>query len=339
MPIQSSDFRFFKSSLTSDTTSAQNGGRESTVEIIDNVKGLFPDVPQTERTAGSTKLRKTYARIMVFIELVDPKICYTAPSDGDDFCLLQYTGSHVDTQDQIPSGARHYGVGTLRDSAALGATTLVVTLEHPLMGTTTTLRPFQAGDLVRISNQRRAADSGSSEYRTVETVTYDGGEATITLTAPGTTYAWDAATPIFISSVVQPGDILPRLSDVTVSSTGGTCDTGQISMSAVGVIRQTWTLTITNASTGAFRLDGDSLGGNVATGSTGADFTPDNAGVGAPYFTLPSTAWSGAWAAGDTLVITTTPGSVPLWEKRIIPAGAASIAVTGTNLAIIGESA
>lgn len=41
---------------------------------------------------------------------------------------------------------------------------------------------------------------------------------------------------------------------------------------------------------------------------------------------------------GDTVVITTVPPSVPIWEKRIIPAGTSAIALLDRTLVITVES-
>lgn len=92
MPIQASNIKWYKSALIGDATPSQNGGRLSATESPSNVKGnVFPDVPQSERLAGSTKLRKLFIKIETdpAIEMVNARIFLDAPSPGDDFVLLQ----------------------------------------------------------------------------------------------------------------------------------------------------------------------------------------------------------------------------------------------------------
>lgn len=72
-----------------------------------------------------------------------------------------------------------------------------------------------------------------------------------------------------------------------------------------GTIAQTWTITITDHATGAFKLDGSTLGADVATGNLNADFAPVNP-AGGVYFTLRATGWGGTAATNDTLTFTVT---------------------------------
>ncbi|MBF0171737.1 MAG: hypothetical protein HQK87_11755, partial [Nitrospinae bacterium] len=74
MPIQSSELRFYKSATVSDASS--NGGRMSANEIPDGVKNnVWPDVPQGERLAGSTKFRKVFFKVANDddIRLINPR--------------------------------------------------------------------------------------------------------------------------------------------------------------------------------------------------------------------------------------------------------------------------
>ena len=73
-----------------------------------------------------------------------------------------------------------------------------------------------------------------------------------------------------------------------------------------------------------FAVAGDTLG-SVGSGNIASNFAPTNPDFGAPYFTLPSAIWGGAWASGETFTFQTHPAALPLWLKRVVPAGAASI--------------
>lgn len=347
MSIQTTDFNWFKSSLISDVTAAQNGGRMANTESISNVKNnVFPDVPQSERVAGSTKLRKMFIKISTdpAVELVNAMVFLDAPSPGDDFVLLLSTDSQTDTQDQIPSNQRHYGIATLKTSVAIGATQIVVTLENVAMAGAA-LQPFKPSDTLWISNQADINSSGNAENVTIGAaggdVSYNGSDCTINLTS-GVTFDWTVgSTAIKVASVITKASVKPTYTDFTITSTSGTYSTPatNLVLNGYGTIEQNWTVTITNGSTGAFRLDGDTLGSNVATGTTGADFTPNNAAFTKPYSKITSTGWGGTWATNDTITFSTHPAAIPYWEKRVVPAGAASIANTGSRVAVTGESA
>jgi len=58
-----------------------------------------------------------------------------------------------------------------------------------------------------------------------------------------------------------------------------------------------------------------------------------------PYFTIPAAAWGGTWANGETVTFITHPASIPIWEKRVIPAGANSLAGNKRIIVVRGESA
>lgn len=345
MAVQSTDIKWYKSALISDTVAAQNGGRMSNNESVTNVKGnTFPDVPQSERVAGSTKLRKFFIKIETdpSIEMVNNNVFLTALSPGDDYILMQYTGSYTDTQDTLSGSARHYGIGTLKTSVSNGATQIVVTMEHVGMSASG-LQPFKPGDKIWISNQANISASGQSEYCTIGgaggDVAYSGIDVTINIPA-GVTYDWTVSenTPIKVASVFEVASIKATTASFTVTSSQGSfTQSGNITLNGFGAIEQNWTLTFTSAT--AFRLDGDTLGSNVATGTTGSDFSPSNTAFSKPYFSLKSTGWSGTFQTGDTVTFTTHPAAVPYWEKRIVPAGANSIANTGSRVAISGESA
>jgi hypothetical protein len=74
-------------------------------------------------------------------------------------------------------------------------------------------------------------------------------------------------------------------------------------------------------------------------GSTAADFAPLNPNTGTPYFTLKASGWSGTSQLNDVLTFHTAPAVIPLWYRRHVPAGTASLANDFVSVALIGESA
>lgn len=103
----------------------------------------------------------------------------------------------------------------------------------------------------------------------------------------------------------------------------------------IGTAEQTWTLTFTDATN--FTVVGDTIG-SVGSGSRSADFAPSNGAVSKPYFTLRTAGWGGTWAAGNTIVWQTHPNAIPIWETRVVPASAASMAGNGITAVFEGET-
>jgi len=338
MPIQPSEIRWYKSQLTSDAISAQNGGRLSAIESVSNVKNnIFPDVPQAERQTGSSRFRKLFIKVdnATDVALLSPKVFIESGSTGDDYVVL-WPGSQTDVQSAI-AGSRCYGFGTLSSSVSQGATLLFVTAEHAGYASR---QPFRAGDTIRISNQADVNSPGQVEYAVIQGINYTGADMEIILTT-GLTYPWNtAAGTVKVASCLLPGDLKGTVSGLlAISASGGGFTETNIMVHSIGAIEQVWTLTITDEVTGSFRLDGDTLGASVANGTVGADFAAINPDTASPYFTLQSLGWSGVWQNGNTLTFTIHPAAAPIWYERVVPPGAQALGSDVFVVAIDGDSA
>ncbi len=141
-----------------------------------------------------------------------------------------------------------------------------------------------------------------------------------------------------VSSIYEAGDIECTMTGWTETSASGTYDESAHPpvLDNIGTIEQTWTLTFTDAT--HFSVSGDTVG-SVGSGDTSTDFAPQNSDFSKPYFTLEAAGWGGTWTAGDTVVFTTHPAAIALWEKRVVPAGAASLSNNKITLVWPGESA
>lgn len=163
MSIQSSEIKWYKSVLVNDTTA--NGGVMSSDEIVDGVKNnLWPDVPQAERDAGSTKYRKTFIKVANDddLTLIDPRIFIETRTAGDDNIVLM-AGSQTDTQAEADDYTRFYGAGDLDGDVAAGDGVIVVTVESGNGDGGQAI--FQDGDLIRISDKTGVDDvGGNSEF-------------------------------------------------------------------------------------------------------------------------------------------------------------------------------
>lgn len=320
----------YRKSVTNDDTSA-NGGRMGLTPVVSGVKNnVWPDVQAAERLAGSTKYRKNHVHIAndADLKLIAPKVFVENYTPGDDAVLI-FGGTHVDTQ-ATKTETRLYGCGKLNGDVIAGATSLSVLVEDA------TFNCIRNGDTIRISNKTSIADAvNNAEYVVVNSVpSYVGNVVTFNI-ATGLINAYLAAATR-VASVYLPGDAYGQVSGL-VKTLGGTYnDTNYpILVDSIGGVYQTWTLTFSSAT--AFTVVGDTLG-SVGSGTVGSNFNPLNADYAKPYFVVPAAAWGGTQVAGNTLVWTTSPATIPYWEKRVIPAGAGSLSGNKVVVVVEGES-
>jgi len=333
MPILDSEVVWRQASLVSDTTPAQNGGVMTFTQITSGVKNnLFPDVSNTERSAGSTKRRKSFIHVASSqdVALLNARVFLDALTPAGDYVLFR-PGTQSDTEDTLT--ARPYGIGTLNAPLAAGATQVQVVGEHADYATS---QPFRTGDLIRIADIPGTGGAGHEEFVTATNVTWAGGVATIDF-SPALANAY-ATSNTLVSSVYQVASVLASADGVTVTSAAGTFTAANnLDAHNKGGIEQTWTVTFSSATN--FSVSGSTVGTLSTAGTITADFAPINPATGTPYFTLRQTGWGGTWAANDQLVFATHPAAIPIWYERIVPPGTGSLANDTASLAIQGESA
>lgn len=333
MSISSADIQWFNAALTSASVPAQNGGRQSQTQSVSGVKNnLFPDVSAAERASGAEHWRKLFAVLKSAddLPLADVRISLEACTPGESYVLL-HQSDPLATQADV-GWRRPFGVGALAEASAIGAQSLEVTTEADFSGWSD--QPFQEGDVVRVDARADCLSPGACEYALVDSVSFVGASVTLTLEAPlAHAYPLGAA----VASAIEYGTLVARADDLVL--TGGVTYDAEalpIAVSQVGCCFQQWTVTVTNAATGALSLSGDTLGA-VGTGSTGVDLAPANPDGGV-YFTLAAAGWGGTPANGDSLSFLTYPASAAIFLHRVIPAGAGTLALDRTVLCLEGES-
>ncbi len=337
MTILSSELKAYQPQTVSDASA--NGGRISFNAITSGaLQNVFPHVFRAERLAGSTKRRKIFFRCANDADetLYAPSIHLHAPTVGDDRVYF-HVGTQRDTAASITGSERKYGAGVLKTTVTAGGSTLVVYVEDAsLTGI------FQAADTIRVTDKATpSASTGNEEELTINTISVSGTEVTITTTTAltnGYTGGTLAAPITYVSSVYVPGTDLKCTVDNWVETSGsGTYDetTYPVQGDNIGTAEQTWTLTFTDATN--FSVVGDTVG-SVGSGTTGSDFAPTNSAVSKPYFTLSASGWVGSWAAGNTIVFQTHPPAIPIWETRVVPAAASSMAGNGITSVLEGET-
>ena len=347
MPIEPNQIKFMKSQVVSDTSA--NGGRISSVEIATGVKNnLWPDVPTTERTVGSTKFRKTFIKIASpdNLKLINARVFVETPTPSGDRVLLfvaDQTNIQSDIADLI---TEFFGSGQLNANVNIGDATITVNVEEQ------TDYIFNPNQLIRISNKTSVDDlAGSEEFVRIKNhssaVSWNGNLVTLTLTTGTTMDNAYLASNTRVASVIEAGDIWAHTDNWGLSSSSGTFAnwngsgiapvtlTGARMVDFIAGVEQVWTITFTNSTT--FTCVGDTVGA-VGGGTISSDFAPNNPDYSRPYFTLPTALWGGTWASGNVLTFKTHPAAFPIWEKRIIPPNTAALSGNKVIIGVSGES-
>jgi hypothetical protein len=138
----------------------------------------------------------------------------------------------------------------------------------------------------------------------------------------------------YCSVGIEAGDIMSSLTDKTVVSASGTFDEIKPTLYNLGTVEDTWTITFTSST--AFTCSG-TVEGSVGTGSINAQFAPTNSNVGQPFFTIPTNAWGGTWAANDTAQFKSHPAAAALWVREVVPANTSQYSDNGMLLEVYVE--
>jgi len=334
MSIVQAELVWRKATVNDDT--GANGGRMTHLAITSGVKNnIWPDVPQAERTAGSTKHRKVFVHVANDddLTLVAPRLFVERQTPGDDRVIF-FAGTQDDTASGIAGTETKYGCGILNTNYTAGGMTIAVLVEDWSVAND---RIFADGRKIRISDKANIDGSGNEEYATISGAPSAAGNV-ITLTLAAALANSYVATTTKVSTVYEPGDVACAVSNWSESGSGTYNESGYpVLCDNIATIYQNWTITFTSAT--EFTLAGDVLGAGVATGNVSTNFTPINPNFSKPYFTLRSAGFGGTWTTGNTIAFRTAPAAVPLWYKRVVPAGAASLSGNSAIVAVDGESA
>ena len=336
MPILDNEIIWRPAALMSDTVPTQNGGRMTLSQLVSGVKNnLFPDVSQSERTAGSTKWRKAFVHINSAQDtaLLNTRLFLDALTPAGDFVVF-HLGTQTDTEDQV--GGRPYGIGTLYAPIVGGAVQIQVACEHN--GQYATLQPFRIGDVLRVSDRPSTGGAGNEEWVSITGIAYGADFATVDV-SPAIANNYATANTL-VSSVLELPSVVAAWSGIAVTSMGGSFDSatvGNLVAHNKGAVEENWTLTFTSATT--FTVSGNTVGTLASPGSVSADYAPLNPATGTPYFTIKAIGWGGSFQTNDTVTFATQPAAIPIWYRRQVPAGTFSLANDFTSLAIHGESA
>lgn len=345
MAIVDSELTMLKSTVVSDVSA--NGGLMDNSSVVTSgvVNNVWPSVFKAERLAGSTKYRKTFLKIANDDDetLFNPQVWMDIITQGDDWQLF-FAGTQDDVQGDITGSEDCYGCASLNANITAGVSVIVVDVEDASLAPGGADEIFRDGDTIRITNKDTPSSVTGTEEDHVISGTPTVSTLEVTITIVGTTanaYNTDDNTNgTRIMSLLEPSDIACAYSSFVDTTAGdGVYDDGTYPpiMDNIGTIDQTITITFTDATN--FGAVSDVSGVTLSGGAIGGDWIPSNPTFTKPYVTLETAGFSGTWANGDTIVFHTSPASLGIWQKRVVPAAAASL--TGNKAVVVfsGESA
>ncbi len=327
MAIVGSELVYYASAVVNDTGS--NGGRISANEVVSGSSNSFwPNVPESALSAGVTQWRKGFVRVdNAANETASTlRVGLWRPTPGDDELYLAL-GTQTNIQSAFGS-PNLYGCGKLNTSEVVGSNQFEVLVEDGAVVI------FRDGDTIRISNETALGTGGTAEIHTISgTPSVSGDVVTITISGYLANDYSNANT--YVSSLIGTTGLAGTTTGKSVTSAAGTFAEGYMTVGNIGSIYQVLTFTFTSAT--AFTVSSDA-GISLPGGTTDATWAPTNVSKGASYCSVPPSCWGGTFANGDTLAITTVPPSLPILEKRVVPAGATAFGAQARALLFLVES-
>lgn len=223
-----------------------------------------------------------------------------------------------------------YGAGVLKNAAISTDTQVVVTVRSAALasGNDAIIK-----DTYNISfcaaDQDPTTDDALQIKKTVSGApSVNGVDITVTLSS---FLGVDLDAGALVQTYPDTVDIATSKANKVVTSTAGTFDLDQVTLSNIGTCTGEITLTFTSATN--YNATCDFPGGIVTQGSSSlggtqsitAQFQPLNRFNSSPVLTIPPAAFGGTYVAGDTVVFDIEGAEYCFMEKHTIPVGAASV--------------
>lgn len=348
MTILKAELLLLLSQEVSDETT--NGGRMNNNSGVTtgNPNNVWPNVFRAERISGSIKYRKTFFKVANDDDdtLYNPQVWLDIITPGDDYVCF-YEGSQTDTQGTSGAGitgSDAYGCGALHTNVTATATTLVVDVEAIALAGGGADEIFRNGDKIRVTNKDTPeSGTGTEEIVTINAAPTTANDTEVTLSfTPALSNAYNTDDNTYgtrIMSVLEPGDVSGSTDNYVLTGTG-TFDDGSypVLIDNLGSIEQEITLDFSSATvfTAVSDVAGVTLTGDTL--ETGGTWEPNNSDVSKPYCVLEHNGFTVAPDATTQLVFESHPASIPIWQKRSVPAGANSLSGNRTVAVLAGEA-
>lgn len=308
--MNQSDIKILKSLSVSDTDS--NGSRaDFSSEVISGVKfNLFPRVTSSERETGITRIRKAFIanKNQLGETAFGSAAAISSPGNGEDRFYIKQ-GTDTDTQAELTADG-WTGCGALAFNASAGDSSVQVSFKANDYTIPEGALLIIKDDTGNICNIRTSQNAPCAEWNgTIAAIQLDGQ-------LPDNFTAYDTN----VGVMIETGDLTPELSDVSISSTGGSFDKSFMTLSNGGTESDTFSITFNSSF--SFTASGVNAG-SLGSGTTSSTFEPLNPKTNKPYFSIPSECWSGLFETGNTLNFSTSPACRGFWIKETVPAGCA----------------
>lgn len=345
MTIQASEILFRKPQEVSNAST--NGGRMSFNQYVSaTAANVFGNVFSAVRTSGNLA-NPDYRKVCVVVANDNEETLYGAmlrlfmPTRGDDWVSF-HMGTARDHQADIAGTEARYGVGTLASAVTAGGSTLVINVEAADLASGADAIA-RAGDALFISDKTSwSTTSGNIEQHTIDTVSANGAQLTITLdgsTLANGYAAWNGETRTGGHVMTAPAsvDLAPSLDNYTHTfASTGAIDTAQITVDSIGGAEMTVSGVFTDAT--HFTCTSDDTAHTLGSGVVGTTFAPINPANSKPYFTLPSGALTGTFTTGDVFSFQVHPPALYAWLRRDIPPACGSLSGNQFVFVVQGES-
>ena len=316
-------------------TDSAGGIMNDAIGLTDAViGGVIADIDDAERVAGSTRRYKGFFHIANIENrpYKDAKVFVGDVIDNIPESVLK--GTQTDTWATAKTGQK-YGVGNLKTAVTAGASTVIVTTQGR------SLNQFVNGCLIVVNSQLNPLDgTGKKDFLRVSNVAWNGDEATLTLATP-LQYDFPTSRTVNsqtvktrVASVAEYGDV-KALGVVSDKVSAGTTNDSALIVSHVGAIQHTLTFSFTSANT---FLVTSSLGISLPAGQRNSTYAPQNPNTLQPYLSVPSTFWTGTWASGDSVKITTSPCAIPFFLELDVAPNTPAFELALMNVWVSGKS-
>lgn len=323
MTIDAAELKIYEPETINDT--GTNGGYMSANEITSgSTNNLYPNIPEAERVAGSTSYRKFFFKIADSENgtLFNSTAHMSLQTPADDYVTF-FAATQIDTQTDILGSEDEYGCGNLNATVVATDTSVVVFVEN------SALVLFRVGDYIKLF------DGSNSEIALISNVSPSGNLITLTIGALTNGYS---STNTLVASLLDASNVECSYSGFTVtSSNSGTYDdtTYPVALKNIGSVQDDFTITFDSATT--FTISGAKVG-SVGSGNVTSNAQPLNTDFSEYYFVMDWLGFGGTFAINDTIEFTTVPANIPIWTKRIVPAGAAAYSGNSFKMIVDGES-
>lgn len=324
-----------------------NGGRMSTVEIVNNTpNNVFPNVYSAQRENGATNYQWVYALINGDPELSDTLVdgffyLFRQP-DGDEyicFCVGDQRSTAGDYGFPDTDTERKYGPAELASDVVAGATSMTFVCKSADHASGPD-NCWADGDNFFVTDKALYnSTSGNLEKRVVSgspAVDPDGKTVTISF-SPALVNGYPSGS--VVASYPAPQDVPANQFD-NLDETGITGTTvvdiataGNVIVDSLGALDMT--LSFTMSSTTTFDVTTDYPGiPPLPSGNTTVDYSPQNGAVSRPYATFKA-GWITNGEEGDQFSLQIHPPALCMIQKKVVPAGAN--AATGLSATVVVE--